>query len=165
MDGPPRLPITDAQNIMPFPAQPRAERRLAGRVVDHWIRLGGEQSIPSLSQYEKCALPFSRANLFVIRMDPRGWDDRIVRAGAAFRNALGLDPVGRLAADVLPSAREHGLSYHRTAVERRRPIADVGRFSNTEGAETLYRCILLPLSENQKQVDHVLGAFSHRPFE
>lgn len=159
------MPVANNENIVPFPAQPRAERRLAGRVVDHWIGLGGEERLPSLSQYEKCALPFSRANLFVIRVDLCGMDDRIVRAGAAFKNALGLDPVGRLAADVLPSAREHGLNYHRTAVERRRPIADVGRFINAEGTETLYRCVLLPLSENRKQVDHVLGAFSHRPVE
>ncbi|MEE2969671.1 MAG: hypothetical protein VX741_06010 [Pseudomonadota bacterium] len=47
----------------------------------------------------------------------------------------------------------HGRPYEKA-------IADIGHFSNANGSEIWYRSILLPLSSDQVNVDHILGAFS-----
>jgi hypothetical protein len=44
----------------------------------------------------------------------------------------------------------------------RKPIADVGRFTNAAGHEIYYRSILLPLSDDQIEVNYVLGVFSFK---
>ena len=44
----------------------------------------------------------------------------------------------------------------------KKPIADVGQFTNANGDEVYYRSILLPLSSDQENVDYVLVAFSFK---
>ena len=78
---------------------------------------------------------------------------------------FGHSPVGRKAIEVIPSSIENGLSFCRTAAVMKMPIADIGRFSNANGAEIWYRSILLPLSSDQIRIDHVLGAFSFKVME
>lgn len=138
------------------------DRRLAGRALMHWESARRGRELPSLADYDAAGLPFSPSNTFVIRIAPRENDDEIVRAGEASSRAFGRNPVGLRALDIMPSAVERGLRFHRTAAELRKPIADVGGFTNARGREIMYRCVLLPLSEDQKTVDHVLGVFSFK---
>ena len=39
---------------------------------------------------------------------------------------------------------------------------DVGNFTNTRGEEILYRSIILPLSDDQENVNYLVGAFSYK---
>ena len=57
--------------------------------------------------------------------------------------------MGRKVVEILPSATEKGLSFCHTAAALKKPIADVGRFTNADGKEIRYRSILLPLSDDQ----------------
>lgn len=154
---------TNALAIDLFAATGRiSDRRLAGRALAHWDMLRGTRELPSLEDYAPAFLPFAPTSTFVIEIRPREDDDQIVHAGDALASALGIDPVGRRALKVLPSATNMGMSFYRTSAEHRKPIADVGEFINSRGKEIHYRCILLPLSRDQLVVDHILGAFSFR---
>ena len=93
------------------------------------------------------------------------YGDELIRSGEAVTLALGRDPVGMKAIEVLPSSTEMGLSFCRAAAQMKKPIADVGRFTNVDGLDVRYRCILLPLSDDQETVNYVLGAFSFRIME
>ena len=88
--------------------------------------------------------------------------DEVTEAGDAVDLALGLQSVGRKIVDVLPSATDLGLSFCRAAAQMRKPVADVGRFTNASGRNVYYRSILLPLSDDQIEVNYVLGVFSYK---
>lgn len=140
----------------------RTEKRLVGRALMHWDRLRGERRYPSVVDYENGAPPYEPADVFVIRIRDSELADEIVYAGDALTTALGRDPVGRKAIEVLPSSTEMGLSFCRAAARLGKPIADIGQFTNADGDEVCYRSILLPLSSDADTVDHVLSAFSFK---
>ncbi len=140
----------------------RLERRLVGRALTHWEAARNTRRLPSLADYEGAAPPYGVAGIYVIRIRENELADEILRAGEAVIEALGHDPIGRKAIEVLPSSTETGMSYWRTAAQMTKPIADVGGFTNSRGIEVRYRSILLPLSDDQIEVDHVLGAFSFK---
>lgn len=138
------------------------ERRLIGQALSHWEALRGARQFPARADYRGFDLPFAADSLFLIRLGRNENRDRIVLAGKRLRDALAWEPVGRRAVDILPSSREFGLCLHRTAALHQKPTADVGVFRNALGHEVLYRCLLLPLSDNGITVDHVLGVFSFK---
>ena len=137
------------------------ERRLIGRALSEWEALRGDRSFPSCVQFDDAALPEHKANVFVVEVGKSEAEDRIIRAGRRFIEALGLNPVGRRAMDVLPSV-ERRLSFCHTVVSYQKPLADIGRFTNVRGDDVWYRCILLPTSSDQVRVSHVVGAFSFK---
>jgi len=137
------------------------ERRLIGRALREWESLRGERPLPSCLEFDNAALINHKANVFVVEIGARESEDWIVRAGRQFIDALALNPVGRRAVEVLPSA-ERRLSYCQTVVRFQKPIADVGRFTNIRGDDVWYRCILLPTASNGTQVNYVVGAFSYK---
>ena len=100
--------------------------------------------------------------VIVIEVTPQEEDDKIVECGPLFRNAWGRDPVGLAAKNVLPSATERGLVFWRVAAEMRKPIADVGTFTNQKGEDVLYRSVFLPISEDGKRITHLMAAFSYK---
>ena len=70
--------------------------------------------------------------------------------------------------DLLPSATDKGLSFCRAAAELKKPIADVGRFTNAKSEDVCNCSVLLPLSDDQQTINYLVGAFSfcsesHRP--
>lgn len=138
------------------------ERRMVGRVLACWEELRAGRAFPGSSDYAAFAREGLADNLFLVAVSTTEEGDEIVESGAAFREALASDPVGRKAIKVLPSATERGLSFCRVAAELKKPIADVGHFTNADGEEILYRSILLPLSDDQVRVNYLLGAFSYK---
>ena len=143
----------------------RIEKRLVGRALTHWEHLRGQRQFPAQSDYQDISAPYDEAEIFLIRVGTDEYSDEVVKAGSSVVTALGRNPVGMKAIDVLPSSTEMGLSFCRAAAQMKKPIADVGRFTNSAGQEVRYRCILLPLSDDQETINFVLGAFSYRIVE
>ncbi len=137
------------------------ERRLIARALGEWEELRGARPFPSCFEFDNTALPDDKAHIFVVEVGASETEDRIIRAGRKLIEALGLNPVGKRAIEVLPSA-ERRLSYCRTVVKFKKPLADIGRFTNIRGADVWYRCILLPTSNDQNAVNYVVGAFSFK---
>lgn len=137
------------------------ERRLIGRALTDWESLRGVRPFPTCLEFDNTALPEHKAHVFVVEVGKSEPEDRIIRAGRRFVEALGLNPLGRRAIEVLPSA-ERRLSFCRTVIRFKKPLADIGHFTNIRGESILYRSILLPASSDQHMVDYVIGAFSYK---
>lgn len=144
-------------------AQSFTERRVVGRALNCWDNLRTTGDFPSRSE---CLAAFDEgmaSGVIVIEVSEREEDDRIVECGPAFRDALGCDPVGHSAKEILPSSTERGLIFWRVAAQMQKPIADIGAFTNAEGREVLYRSVFLPISEKGgKHITHLMAAFSYK---
>jgi hypothetical protein len=145
------------------PSQRRraAEQRMIGRALGFWDDLRAGRSLPSLADVDAASPPFDVANTYLIEIRAAERDDTVIRAGQEIITALGRDPTGFSVLEVLPSATDKGLSYCRAAVQVKKPIADVGQFTNVGGRDVRYRSMLLPLSQDQETVDFVFGVFSY----
>jgi hypothetical protein len=138
------------------------ERRAVGRALKCWDRLRADEVFPSRAQ---CLEIFDRDltdGIIVIEVTPQEEDDVIIECGSHFRNAYGRDPVGMIAKTVLPSSTDRGLIFWRVAAEMRKPIADIGEFTNLHGEEVTYRSVILPISEDGKRITHLMTAFSYK---
>lgn len=143
-------------------ARSRPERRLIGRALTYWETVRGCRRLPRYADVCGGWKAVHEESLYLIAVGEDEAGDTVVHAGAALGAALGKDPVGRPATTVLPSSTELGLSFCRAVVAMKKPIADVGRFTNASGEEICYRSILLPLSDDEDRVNYVLGAFSFK---
>lgn len=144
------------------PAPRNSERRMVGRALVMWEKLRQGRAFPSRADCEAAEAAGLAANSFLIRVSDSEDNDEVVACGAALRDALGDDPTGKKVAKVLPSATERGLTFWRVAAELKKPIADIGSFTNDNGQEVQYRSVLLPLSDDQERINYLLGAFSFR---
>ena len=54
------------------------------------------------------------------------------------------------------------LYFQKAACDLMAPIDEAGRFKRRDGIEVLYRSVLLPLSDDQREANYLLGAFSFR---
>ncbi len=155
----PVLVDQEAQDIEPLP---NSERRLVGRALTGWETLRGDRRFPCLSDYGLLADGEVADENFLIKMGEDEENDIFIGAGAALIEALRINPLGRQVMNVLPSATEKGLSFCRAAAELKKPIADVGRFTNVRGQDVSYRSVLLPLSDDQQTINYLVGAFSFK---
>ncbi len=138
------------------------ERRLVGRALACWEEIRGERPFPDRNDFDTVFRGRLDGSTFLVAIGGSEDTDRVVESDNALIEALGLDPVGKKAVDVLPSATEKGLSFCRTAADLKKPIADVGQFTNADGEDVYYRSVLLPLSDDQENVNYLLGAFSFK---
>lgn len=138
------------------------ERRLVGRALACWEEVRGERPFPDRSDFDTVFRDRLDGSIFLVAIGGSEDTDHVVESDNALIEALGLNPVGRKVIDVLPSATEKGLSFCRTAADLKKPIADVGHFTNAEGEDVYYRSVLLPLSDDQVNINYLLGAFSFK---
>lgn len=147
---------------MPLKGSIATERRVVDRMLARWDGLRQGRAFPSRADIESAGTGELQPNLFLVAVSDEEADDEVIDSGAVFRDALSIDPVGRRVVEILPSATEKGLSFCRTAARLKKPIMDVGNFTNPRGEEILYRSIILPLSDNQENINYLVGAFSYK---
>lgn len=142
--------------------EPFSERRAVGRALNCWDGLKPDNGFPRwvdcLSRFDSRIQP----GLLLIETGPVAESDTIIEAGPDFIEALGRDPIGLPAHAILPSSTERGLIFWRVAAELKKPIADVGGFTNANGIDIKYRSVFLPVSDDSRHVTHLLGAFSYK---
>jgi len=143
-------------------ARPFVERRAVGRALGCWDRLRRTKDFPTRADLLEIFDDDLTKGVIVIQFTPHEEDDLIVECGPLFRDAYGRDPVGMAAQKVLPSSTDRGLIFWRVAAEMRKPIADVGEFTNVKGEDVIYRSVFLPISEDGKKITHLIAAFSYK---
>jgi hypothetical protein len=140
------------------------ERRISATAVQYWRELAAPRRYPSRTQVTHGSAPALWDNLFIVKVGMDAADHVFEYCGAALREALGSDPTGKTVGDVLP--REivgRALYFQKAACDLMAPIDEAGRFTRaSDGVEVLYRAVLLPLSEDQREANYLLGAFSFR---
>lgn len=145
-----------------LPDTPINERRVIGRALKCWDSLRTAGMLPDA---KACVTAFDRTMreaVVVIRVARRMENDMIETCGEALCDAIGGDPVGMCARDILPCSTERGLVFWRVAAEMRKPIADIGRFTNRAGVEVHYRALYVPTSDHTGRVNRLIGIFSYK---
>ncbi len=151
----------EAQNQTPNQAR-NSERRMVGKAIAFWEALRGTEAVPARTAFDLAEPPVFVANIFLVTVGASEADCTLVSAGSGAIEALGIDPVGMSASEVLPSATELRLSLCQTVARFAKPVADSGRFVNRSGKDILYRAVIMPLAGRDGTVSHLLGAINHK---
>ena len=139
------------------------ERRISSTAVQYWRELAAPRRYPGRTQVTRESAPCAVGQFLHHQGRPRCRRARVRARRRALREALGCDPTGRIVGDVLP--REivgRALYFQKAACDLMAPIDEAGRFTRADGVEIVYRAVLLPLSDDQRVANHLLGAFSFR---
>jgi hypothetical protein len=139
------------------------ERRVSSTAVQYWRELAAPRRYPGRAQVTHGSAPSLWDNFFIVKVGMDAAEHVFEYAGRVLREALGADPTGKTVGDVLP--REivgRALYFQKAACDLMAPIDESGRFTRPDGAEVLYRAVLLPLSDDQREANYLLGAFSFR---
>lgn len=142
------------------------ERRASERALTYWRELAAPRRYPAFADIDFDAAGDLRDNLFVVELGASVEEFRLVKAGSVLASALGHDPSGERVLDALPGKIGARSAYrHEMAAKLGTPLDETGHWVEESGAVVLYRCILLPLSDDQRQINYLLGAFSFRRAE
>ena len=139
------------------------ERRACSKALQWWREHAAPRHMPEIEAVTAAPAGELQDYLFAIEVGEEPAANRFVMAGEALRSALGFDPTGKSMIEVWPrAARERAFFLQKATAELMNPIDEAGRWTNDDGDDVVYRCVLLPLSADQRRVDHLLGAFSFR---
>jgi hypothetical protein len=144
------------------------ERRLTGRALLYWWTLKAGDPLPRhsslpLDSSEAVAGEGLWPNFFTVAL-PEGTDDStFVYCGSALSEVAGANCAGKRPAQCLPPTLWDKLRYiFEAAKDSMKPLTASGRLETMDGQLALYRAIILPLSEDGRAVDHLLGAISFK---
>jgi len=144
-----RLPLSEP---LKWASRMEDERRLIGRVLDHWTKTVHARGFPRHDEIDPWMLGDDWENCLLIAVEEPVELSRFVSAGKNLTVAL---CSGTSLVAVFMSHLPRVLS------ERRCLIVEGG--ATLRGARILHRSALLPLSEDGVTINHVLGAVSYRP--
>jgi hypothetical protein len=137
------------------------DRRLVMRVMAQWQTLAGGRGMPRRSQIDPRRFGADWGNCLLIDVDPAPAQSRLAFVGERLR-----DPTGpAFDRQRLEECLEDTLIYSATAdiervVAERAPVGE--GVATHVGTAVLYRSILLPLSEDGRRIDGILGAANCR---
>jgi hypothetical protein len=141
-----------------------AERRACALALAWWrdLAAAGGRRAPTRTQLAEAEAPSVWPHFFVLRCAPRARANMFEGAGPVLCDTLGFDPRGWELADAWPAeAVERAVFLQQSAVDLVMPIEEAGRF-RVLGEDILYRCLVMPVSDDEMTVSHLLGAISCR---
>lgn len=141
------------------------ERRANSRALKYWQELAGSsRRFPSRREVARENAGDLWDHLFIVEVAANAADFRFAMAGAVLCAALGRDPTDEKIATALPGGMgARTVFLYQAAVGLKGPVDDANKWTRPDGAEILYRSIVLPLSDDGQTVNALLGAFSFRP--
>jgi hypothetical protein len=137
------------------------ERRLVLRLMAYWDDLRGERDYPRADEVDPAAIGDDWAACLLLRLDGPADRAAFVHVGAALHPGVettGLR-LGELPADALLT---HAAGFLDRVLDKQVPVS-LGGEAETPSGTQLFRSILLPLSDDGRTIDHVLGAANGRP--
>jgi hypothetical protein len=142
-------------------ASPAREMRLTMRVLAQWRDLCGDREFPRMADIDAPAFGEDWRCCLQLRLDPEHDRSRFVFVGEAL-----CAPGETFADKTIGDIRDHTVLHKATAyigrvIDRRVPIS-VGGAILHRGLPIVFRSILLPLSDNGRDIDGVLGAANYR---
>lgn len=139
------------------------ERRLVLRLMAYWDDLRGDREFPRCDEIDPEAIGDDWPACCLIRVaEPLSRSAIVYAGGDVLPDGLPKaesSTVADLPAEVL---LHHALSFLDRALDKQVPISLGGEAALPSGA-LLYRSILLPLSDDGRTIDHLLGAANWRP--
>lgn len=141
----------------------RPDRRIPSAALEYWRDLAAPRRFPSKAQVTRESAGDLWDHLFIVAVGPEGTDPVFIQSGDVLRQALGRDPTGEAVRAAMPRAiANRALYYQRAASDLMAPIDDAGKWIREDGGMVLYRAVLMPLSEDERTANYLLGAFSFR---
>lgn len=138
------------------------ERRLTSRVLAIWNALPREGDFPSASTLPQDAFGKDCPNCVLVATDKVLVRSRVLYAGETLRNPAWSPDEPQVLLDYAEGSLVRLAAAKIPAViAKRGPITFGGTGSHDDKA-MLYRAILLPLSEDGAEIDHVIGAINFR---
>lgn len=141
---------------------PYDERRLTDRMLAKWSAISNGARMPRLAEITPAAFGDDWRHCILVELDPVLWRSRIDHVGETLRNRDRTKDTPQILNDYAEgSLLRLAVSKIPAAIVKRCPIV-FGGAAPHGGKTMLYRAILLPISEDNEQVDHVLGALNYR---
>jgi hypothetical protein len=159
-----RTPETDhaADRVMDFCREQEAERRVSCQALVYWTALQKGRKMPPVGEVDAEAFGELRENMFIMNTGNGGGQFVIRTCGEVVSDTCGDDPRGHPVMDVFPiPLNENAFEVCTYAVASRQPMVDAGTIMG-EDSKFIYRLIVMPLSDDGKSVNNLLGAFSYR---
>ena len=140
---------------------PRLYRR-SRLLLAYWDRLRGERSFPSRNEIDPAEIEGVWPHCLVIRVPADGSNLSFDHVGAALQDGY----------EIMQSSAISGMSQcesvfckvvalAREVVASREPRQVDGVFRTGMGGEVRFRCAAVPLSDDQRRINYVLGLASH----
>jgi len=137
------------------------ERRLVLRLMAYWDDLRGERGYPPAREIEPATVGDDWAHCVVIEVGQPLAASTFVHIGQALDPQLPEGGERKLESLPADSLLYHATAYLERVLEKRVPMS-LGGKATVAGNSVLYRSILLPLSNDGRKIDHVLGAANCR---
>jgi hypothetical protein len=136
------------------------------RVLNYWRHVAGERRYPSVEDLSGDDVPELWENCFILKVkgDGNGSGESVLNYVG---KELSMDTGGDLAGQTLSAVPDGtilngALRHVGQVIEKGVPISMGGEFMNAQGERVLFRCIVLPLSDDDENIDHVFGAANAR---
>jgi len=137
------------------------ERRLTTRVEKEW-RASSRSALPRRSDIDRAKFGNDWDFCFIIDLSDNTKDSRFSHVGVELREpGQPIQERQRISENVEGTLLELAAKDIEKVKQQKQPVERSGRAVH-EDTEILYRAILLPLSENGRDVDGVIGAIGYR---
>jgi hypothetical protein len=137
------------------------DRRLTHRVLNIWKRLAGS-GFPRRSQIDPRDFGADWANCIMIDVDPAAGKSRFAHVGNMLRDPTWPTFERQTLSECLEGTLLELIGRHVPTVDTKKKPVSVAGSAHHEGADILYRAILLPLSESGKRIDGIIAAIVYR---
>ncbi len=136
-----------------------SERRLVLQLLEYWRDLCGERDFPTHEDLDQAAISHMWGDCFVLKLDEAGNAPVFTYIGDNHNGANGEDLTGRTVSEMASGnlLLANSTNYFEEVVAKKIPITYGGEFVDEDGADILFRSILLPLSGDGKTLDHLFG--------
>jgi hypothetical protein len=137
------------------------ERRMHVRAYNYWVSLLDGRAFPSIEDLKPERIGDFGPHSVLLDFTGNADDPRIVFLGAALRAECELAPETQRISDVPSRSLLSRLTDHYLQIiANRAPIGFEAEFDNEQGAQTLYRGILMPLSTDGDDIDFIYGVIN-----
>ena len=147
----------------PAPTDEQIETRSTQHLLDYWRSLCGTRAFPSMAYFNIETVPSVVQHSFLLDLSA-SQDNPVFRfAGGSLIEACGTNLADQSMSALSSIAMLNGVrDNYRLVVAEARPIEFSGDAINAKGEAGKYRGVLLPLSEDGKSVDCVVGTVNFK---
>jgi len=138
------------------------ERRLVLRLMAYWDDLRNEREYPTVNEIDPATIGDDWPNCFVLELAEPVSASRLRAIGENLLNGHGVETGTQIADCPADTLLYQALKPLNRMLDKRIPMS-IGGEAEIGGTPTLYRSILLPLSDDEATIDHVLGAANGKP--